>query len=270
MDAKDPVFWPFGKRVFLSCFRVRIKDHRGKTMDVSLSREEVIQEVDRAVDELLASAGVSEPPVDAIRIAQDCLGIVVCLDSRQPQRGRAHRAGGKQHIFLRPEPSEERHQWTVAHEIGEFLKGDLLRRCHIEPEQTPVMMGESLANLFADHLLLPTRWFLADSRELRFDLFALKRRYRTASHEVIAWRWLDCPEPCVVSIIDNDRVWRRRSNAWPVRSRRLEPAELECQRQVHMTKQNQMVSQDGWTVQGWPIYQAEWKREILRSVRDIE
>ena len=46
----------------------------------------------------------------------------------------------------------------MAHEIGEHLKTDLLRRLGIEPEQTRAMMGESLANLFAHRLLVPTTW----------------------------------------------------------------------------------------------------------------
>src|SRR5437899_1309133 len=115
----------------------------------------------------------------------------VCLDQRQPQRGRAQRSGGQKQIFLRPEPTEERHQWTVAHEIGEHLKAALLARLGMEPGQTRAMAGESLANLFAYRLLVPTCWFKSDAVEADFDLLQLKERYRTASHEVIAWRFLD-------------------------------------------------------------------------------
>ena len=51
----------------------------------------------------------------------------------------------------------------------------------------------------------------------------LKKRYCTASHEVLAWRFLDLPSPAILTIIDNDHIYRRRSNAWPV-NKRLEPA----------------------------------------------
>src|SRR5207244_3799614 len=125
------------------------------------SREEVVEAVDRAVAELLQSAGMEAPPVDAIVLAQRHLGISICLDRRQQQRGRAQRAGGRKQIFLRAEPSEERHQWTVAHEIGEHFKADLLARLGVEPGQTRAMSGESLANLFAHHLLVPTAWLRA-------------------------------------------------------------------------------------------------------------
>src|SRR5207247_3743503 len=126
-----------------------------------LTRDEVVTTIDQAVDELLDAAGVTVPPVDAIVLAQGHLKMLVCLDRRQQQRGRAQRAGGRKQIFLRPEPTEERHQWTVAHEIGEHLKVSLLERLGVAPEQLRAMAGESLANLFAYRLLAPTRWLAA-------------------------------------------------------------------------------------------------------------
>jgi hypothetical protein len=54
-----------------------------------LDREEVVGALDRAVEELLRAAGVEVPPVDAITLARRHLGMTVCLDKRQPQRGRA-------------------------------------------------------------------------------------------------------------------------------------------------------------------------------------
>jgi Zn-dependent peptidase ImmA (M78 family) len=228
------------------------------------AREEVVAVVDRMVAELLDAAGVSQPPVDAIALAQLHLGMQVCLDRRQTQRGRAQRAGGRRQIFLRPEPTEERHQWTVAHEIGEHFKAPLLSRLGVEAGQTRAMAGESLANLFAYHLLVPARWLAADAPASGYDVMSLKGLYRTASHEVVAWRLVDLPEPCVITIVDNDRVHRRRSNAWPVR-RELAPAEHKCQRYVHAHGRPHAVHEGGWTVRGWPVHQADWRREILRS-----
>jgi Zn-dependent peptidase ImmA (M78 family) len=230
-----------------------------------LPREEVLATVDRRVDELLTAAGIQQPPVDAIVLAQRHLGMTVCLDRRQPQRGRAQRAQGRPQIFLKPEPNEERHQWTVAHEIGEHLKADLLQRLGVEPRQTRAMAGESLANLFAYRLLVPTCWFTADAPAHDYDVPALKKRYRTSSHEVIALRFLDLPEPCIITVIDNDQVSRRKSNAWRI-SRQLSEAERKCQRYVNYYSRPRVVCEGGWTVHGWPVHQADWKREILRSV----
>src|SRR5947199_99878 len=79
----------------------------------------------------------------------------------------------------------------------------------VGPEKTRPMMGESLANLFAHRLLVPTRWLAGEARACGYDLPSLKERFRTASHEVIAWRLLDLSEPCVITIVDNDSVSRR-------------------------------------------------------------
>jgi predicted transcriptional regulator len=232
-----------------------------------LPREDVLNTVDAMVEELLDAAQWTQPPVDAIALAQGPLGMVVVLDQRQPQRGRAQRALGKKQIYLRPEPRVERHQWTVAHEIGEHLKSELLSRLGIAPNEARAMAGESLANLFAYRLLVPTCWFAADVKTLEYDLLALKARYATSSHEVIAWRFLDLAQPCVVTIIDNENISRRRSNAWPIK-RALLDVEKCCWEQVTKTGKPMTRRDDEWTVQGWPVHELEWKREILRSVRD--
>jgi Zn-dependent peptidase ImmA (M78 family) len=230
-----------------------------------LSGDEVTGAVDRIIGDLLAAANVREPPVDAIRIAQRTLGITVCLDGGQQARGRAQRSGRHRQIYLRPEPIKERHQWTVAHEIGEHLKIDLLRALEIEPEQTGAMMGEALANLFAGRLLVPQAWLAADAPALHYDVAALRERYHSASHEVVGMRLLDLPVPCIITIIDNGHVYRRRSNAFSV-NRMLEPPELICQEYVHRFSRKYRVQEAGWTVHGWPVHQVDWKREVLRSV----
>ncbi len=229
-----------------------------------LTREEVLGAIDRTVETLLETAGLTAPPVDAIALAQRHLGMVVCLDRSQRQRGRAQRVAGKRQVFLRPEPTEERHQWTVAHEIGEHLKVEILERLKLDPADTQAMTGESLANLFAYHLLVPTPWFRQDAPELSFDLLELKRRYRTASHEVIAWRFLDLSAPCIVTIVDNDRIHRRRSNCRRTK-KELHPVEEKCRAWVHEHGDPQELREHGWTVACWPVHQLEWKREILRS-----
>ncbi len=232
----------------------------------NLPREDVMTAIDTMVEELLAAAGLGQPPIDTIALAQNHLGMVIVLDQRQPQRGRAQRSLGKKQIFLKPEPREERHQWTVAHEIGEHLKSELLSRLGIAPNEARAMAGESLANLFAYRLLVPTCWFAEDAKTLDYDLLDLKKRYSTSSHEVIAWRFLDLPEPCVITILDNERITRRRSNAWPTR-RQLLPAEEQCWKHVTQKSTPKVVCADEWTVQGWPVHELDWKREILRSVR---
>jgi hypothetical protein len=223
-----------------------------------LSREEVAQRVDRAVAQLLAEAGVAKPPVDAVALGRDHLGLN--LDEARRPRGR--KSG-----LPRPEPTEERWQWEAAAAIGQHLKPALLRALGIDPDERRPMMGVSLANLFAERLLAPTRWFAADAAACGYDLAELQQRYRTAGCELLAWRLLDLAEPCIITVLDNDSISRRRSNAWRVK-KELAPAEKQCQRYVSEHARPHEIRAGGWTVQGWPVYCVSGKRQILRSVVD--
>lgn len=219
-------------------------------MNEDLTREDVHHTADLLVEELLTAAGVTRPPVNAIDVARRHLG----LKLREPAPSA-------------PRGSEESRQWTAAQAIGEHLKPDLLRRLGFDPASRQSLPGESLAGLLAHRLLTPTNWFAGDARACGWDVPEIKRIYDTAGYEVVAWRLLDLPEPCVITIVENDHVHRRRSNAWRV-NKTLQPAERECQRYVHHYSRPRVVAADGWTVQGWPLHESDWKREILRSVCD--
>ncbi len=128
------------------------------------------------------------------------------------------------------------------------------------------MTGESLGTLFSSRLLVPTLWFRDDAQRLHCDLLELKKRYSTASHEVISLRFLDLAAPTIITVIDNDEIHRRKSNGPRVKAKELEPAEKKCWEAVNRQGKPKTINEAGWTVQGWPIHQADWKREILRSV----
>lgn len=229
------------------------------------SREEVLGVIDQSVAALLAGAGVTGPPVDALALAAR-LGVKV-------ERGQ-RAGGGKQKSAQqqqRPEPRAEQQQWSAAHNLGEHCKADLLARLDIDPEQARGLGGGggSLVNLFADRLLVPTPWLAAEAAACGHDLLALKELFRTASHEAIAWRLLDLDEPCVITILDNDHVYRRKSNAWRV-GRELSAPEKKCQQQVSRYSRPHALSEAGWRVQGWPVHEVDWRRELLRSVLEEE
>lgn len=235
-------------------------------MKDDMPREEVIAVLDEIVEDLLDQADIAGPPVDAIALAQKHLDIKVLQDSRQEERGRVQRAGKKPQIFVRPEPTEERHQWTVAREICQHFKQQILERLNLDKEEAKGLTGESLYTLFSSRLLVPTQWFAADAAAANYNLLDLKKRYRTASHEVIALRFLDLPFPTVVTVIDNDEIHRRKSNGPRIKAKQLEAAEEKCRKYVNKHGKSKTVREGAWTVQGWPIHQADWKREILRSV----
>jgi len=217
-----------------------------------LSREDVCRAIDALVEEMLEEAGIAEPPVDAAALARH-LGLEPADRAR---RGRARPAPG--------EVTPEQTQREAALALAEHLKDDLLARLGIEDGPRP-MLGESPARLFVERLLVPQSWLVGEARACGYDLLELKGRFSTASHEAIAWRLLDLDQPCVVTVIDNERVARRRGNAGNV-SKQLAPAEMACLRQVQKYSRPCRVSEDGLDVRGWPIHSADWKREILRSV----
>jgi predicted transcriptional regulator len=234
-----------------------------------LSHEDLARAVDRAVEDLLEAARAEAPPVDAVALARTHLGLAVRVDDQPERRGRTRRPAAPREIVLPPGLSEERRQWAVAQEIGARLKPAVLEQLGLAGEKPRGLLGESLANLLAQRVLVPSCWFAAEARACAYDLLDLKKVFATAGPEVIAWRWLDLSVPCIVTILDNDHIQRRRSNAWRVK-RELSAPERRCQRYVSHYSRPQLLQEDGWTVQGWPVHQADWKREILRSVIDRE
>ena len=141
-------------------------------------------------------------------------------------------------------------------------------RGSIHPTRFPA--EAQVANQLAGRLLLPTAWFTADGATCGWDLIALKARYATASHELIARRMLECRPPVVISIFDHRRLSFRRSNV-PGRVPPPLPGEMECWRQVHRGCRPLRTCQGPRVIQGWPIHEEGWKREILRmEVADLE
>ncbi len=223
-----------------------------------LARDEVLVAIDRLVDDLLIHSAVTQPPVRAVELAKR-LGIQVCFGDG----GRSKELKSALAADVKSEASEEARHWLAARAIGQHYKKELMARLDATGD-VPRIAGESLSNLFAYHLLVPASWLADDIKAIGYDLQALKERYRTASYEVIAWRFLDLPEPCIVTIVDNDAVSRRRSNSIRV-TRQLSPPERQCQRYVNHYSRPRTVQAQGWTVQAWPVHRTDWKREILRS-----
>jgi hypothetical protein len=236
-------------------------------MNEDLTREEVHEAADRIVEELLEQAGLTGPPVDAVALAERHLGLGLHPDGARGRGPRRRSVRGEP--ATAPESSPEERQWLAARALGAHLTPTLLRRLGVETEGGRASGGASLANLLAEHLLLPLGWFADDASEHDHDVLELKARYATATVEVIAFRLLDLSEPCIITVVDNDHVHKRRSNAFQVR-RELAPAEQQCQRYVTQYSRPHVVRRGGWTVQGWPIHKPDWKREILRSVVSSE
>ncbi len=234
-----------------------------------LAREEISAALDTVATAVLADAGVDRPPVDAFAVAR-ALGITVVMDDCQQGRVRYVRLGGRgvgcprATILLGREPRPERRHWAVAHEIGEHVAHRVFSLLGVDPRETVSNAREVVANHLAGRLLLPAGWFSADAVRCGWDLIALKRRYATASHELIARRMLEFSPAVIVSIFDHGELSFRRSNL-PGRVPPPSPSEMECFRAVHNLGRSAQGCQRTCLIQCWPIHEAGWRREILRT-----
>ncbi|HUT94383.1 MAG TPA: hypothetical protein VMY37_33295, partial [Thermoguttaceae bacterium] len=108
-----------------------------------------------------------------------------------------------------------------------------------------------------------------DASVLGWDLLELKARYSTASHELIARRMLEFSPPVIVSIFDHRCVYFRRSNV-PGQVPPPSPAERDCWQTVHEQNRPEQTFDGVQAIQGWPVHEPGWKREILRAEVELE
>jgi len=237
--------------------------------------DEFAAALDGCAAELLWEAAIDRPPVNAVIVAER-LGLLIAADDRLTCRARfvrlaprsAH-GGGEGTIVVGPAERPEREQWAVAHEVGESIAWRVYDRLGVGPETAPPDARELIANRLASCLLLPRSWFEPDGRSLDWDLLALKHRYTTASHELIARRMLEMRPPIVVTVCDLGRLVWRRSNA-ASRLPPLLPVERDLWKQAHVTGRPTAASLDPAAtglerVRCWPVHEPDWKREIMRS-----
>ena len=173
-------------------------------------------------------------------------------------------AGGEHSlsILLHPDPRAEREHWAVAHEIGEAAAQQVFAKLSVDPREAPPPAREMVANGLASRLLLPRDWLAVDAPQCDWDLIAIKDRYSTASHELIARRMLDFEPQVIISVYDQDRLTWRKSNAhW--RKPKQSDSEITCRRRAH--ESGMAVYEDGPPrIRAWPIHEPTWQREIVR------
>lgn len=231
--------------------------------------EELSAALDGVAMKVLREAGVEKPPVDVISVAGR-LGITVAWDDRQDARGRYVRLRGvanrppRPTILLRLEPRQERSHWTVAHEIGEHSAHRVFAALGLDTRELATDAREKVANYLAGRLLAPTAWFAADGADCGWDLLALKERFSTASHELLARRMLDLPPRIIITIFDQGRLYFRRWNL-PGRAPGPNSTELECQRTAHERNRPHQRLDVTPGVRAWPVHEEGWRREILRT-----
>jgi len=221
--------------------------------------------IEEVVESVLETAGIDSPPIDAFFVAEQ-LEFTVLVDQTQSSRGRYKRLKGKSLIVLKPEERGERLQWSLSHELGEAYAWKIFELAADE-DRSYNGLREQVANLFASMLLLPSKWFFEDAKYLHFNLKELKKIYSTASHELIALRFLDFPQETIMTVFDHGKVTRRNSNRTQ-NAARLIPLERNCQQEVHRINKTLEIQERGLRIQCWPVHEPGWKREIVRTTVD--
>src|SRR6187402_2454770 len=152
-----------------------------------IPEDEFAAAIDACAAEVLWEAGVIEPPVDTLAVAER-LEIFVARNVPMPYHGRfvrlAGRSGrdrGQDTIAVATAERPEREQWAVAHEIGESVAYRVFDRLGVAFDEALPTARELVANRLASAILLPRRWFAIDGRDRDWDLLELKERYCTAS-----------------------------------------------------------------------------------------
>jgi hypothetical protein len=238
------------------------------------TREELATGTDKVVRDILDIARIESPPVDAFFVARQ-LEIIVATDDLQAGRGRFVRRKGRSRatsqatILIRSDERVERLHWAVAHEVGESMAPRIFAAWGIDPREASPTVREEAANHLAGRLLLPTHWFARAAVESGWDLPDLKARFATASHELIARQMLEFLPPVIITIVDQGRIHFRRSNV-PGRVPPLSPAETQCWRSVHEHNRPDQTYDGLRKIQGWPVHEELWQREILRTEVDAE
>lgn len=239
-----------------------------------IAADEFASALDACAAAVLWEAGIESPPVDAAVVAAR-IGLEVARNDALDVRGRFvrltdRRKGleGQGTIVVGPAERPERLQWAIAHEIGESVAYRVYAALGLEPDAEPEGR-EVVANHLASCLLLPRDWFATAGHQCRWDMFALKQRFPTTSHELIARRMLEMPPPIVMTLCDHGTVRWRRTNAGS-RPPRMLPDELSVWQAAHKSGKVASSTSDPEatgldSVCAWPIHEIGWKREILRS-----
>lgn len=234
-----------------------------------LTQDDYAAALDGVAAEVLAQSPTTAPPVDALALARR-LGLDVAWDEGQSGRGRIAKLSGHRgvtnrgSIMLRPDPRRERLHWAIAHEIGEWCAHQVFSSLAVDPSEAPPAARETVANQLAARILLPRGEFGCDARACNWDLLALKERYATASHELIARRMLDFTPAIIITIFDQGRRTFRRGNL-PFRAPAMAYLEQFAWRQAHDDGESVEEDGGGLRVQAWAIHEPGWRREILRT-----
>jgi Zn-dependent peptidase ImmA (M78 family) len=232
-------------------------------MFTEVTYAELATVLDQIIAELFEQTAVIAPPINALQLAVR-LNYRIVWDQRQHHRARVVKSlhsAAEQVILLKPEPRAERRQWAVAHELGEGLAWQVFERLDQDPQTARPQLREQVANWLAARILVPTAWLASSASESDNDLLLLKRKFSTASHELIARRLLDLDQTIAVTIFDQGTMVLRQASG----GRRAPPwsaLERDCWQQA--CEEITLCERTGPPrIRAWPLHEPGWLREIV-------
>lgn len=239
---------------------------------MDFTTEDLHDAVERRVRELLDRAGIQEPPVDALMLAEAHFGQAVEYvdpDDQPRQYGDRPRPKFKPNtILLKEDMTPQAMQLLGARAVARKLLPDVLQSLGVPHGMETKGMQTQFANLIVPRLLLPTKWFAADARRAGYDVLDLAKRYTSAGPETILARFLDvADDPMVVTLLDDGVVAGRKANRFAV-GRKLMPAEEKCRELVEETGKPAKARAEGWTAWGWPTRGVPFRRILVRAAPD--
>ena len=105
---------------------------------------------------------------------------IIEQDNYTDTRGAVFRAGNKWYITINANDTEERKNFSIAHELGEIILYDNNELSNDDKHK--------IANSIAAEMLMPEDKFKIDIQEN--NLYQLKEKYKNCSYEAIARRIL--------------------------------------------------------------------------------
>jgi hypothetical protein len=154
-----------------------------------------VSTLEGAILQTLREAGIERPPVEVNRVLRflDLDDICWSSDAQVKEVALIHSENkGKYRILVPTNYSIERLPFTLAHECVEYIA----LREGLKPMHWKI-------NRSAAELLLPTAWVRQCIDEEGFNLFALRRRFSTASLETCAIKMLGLAKsPCILTVAD--------------------------------------------------------------------
>jgi len=196
-----------------------------------------------------------------IRKKAEEMGVTI-LEEENPSdtSGTAFKVEDKWYITVNPNDTEERKNFTIAHELAEtILYGN---------NELTIDEKHKMANHMAAEFLMPE----CDFKEALFsnDLYALKKLYSNCSYEAIARRILNYI-PQVLTIFDNRKIYTRIASesinfpSFPART------ELEVAEKCYQTRNKHEKTEQNLKITGYFIDEGRGVERVilLTEILDI-